>query len=44
MSRGCGGQESDSVGGGKYNEMHGAISQIPKMTVTMLNMESQARD
>lgn len=29
--------------GGKHNEMHGAISQSPKMTLTKPNMESQGR-
>lgn len=41
MSRGCGGHERQSAEGGEHNEMHGAISQSPKMTLTAPNMESQ---
>lgn len=41
VSRGRGGRERQTAEGGEHNEMHGAISQSPKMTLTAPNMESQ---
>lgn len=38
MSRGCEGHDGPCVEGGKHNEMHCTISQSPKMTLPMLNM------
>ena len=38
VNRVCEGQARMFAEGGKHNEMHGAISQSPVMTLTMLNV------